>query len=200
MHRISLFLIVPLALLGACTGKEPAPQASSEPPGEVAALATDSAATPPSGFVSHYTSLDDCKVVQTRPDEDWSTSRCPGEGGYSLVLNYGDARDALDVLQNGSKIAELKLYLRGGGGFNTLGKTIEWRGKMIGDRFEPVILIVRNKVHRQPDRPERTADLLEVFDLKRRCTLASLEPQPGQNEAARALADAGQAPCLQEPA
>lgn len=200
MKRIANLAIVALAVLGACTAKEPQPQPTGEAAAAGPATTLPTAAAEGAGIVSRYTSLKECTVIKARPDEDWSTSRCKGEGDYDLIVNYADARDALDVVKEGRKIVELKLYLRGGGGFNALGDTVEWRGTMAGDRFDPSILIVRNKVHRSPDQPTRTADLLEVVDLKRGCSVASIEPQPGQNEAARALADGGGAPCLKEPA
>ena len=150
----------------------------------------------PQSPVSKYTSLKNCKVVEDGGGEDWSTSRCPGLGGYTLQLNYFDARESLDVLRGGKVIGEMKLWLRGGGGFNALGDTVEWRGTMEGGVFVPRALIVRNNVIRDSGQPEKSTGVLEVIDLKRGCMAGSIEPQAGQNEAARAIADAPPVDCF----
>lgn len=200
MKRI---VLLPLLLLAACSGGGEAPP---DPAASVAAgpaASEDAAAVSSEGAeaasaaqrTSRYTSLKDCKVVDDGGGEDWSVSRCEGLGGYGLQVNYFDARDSLSLIRDGKVTAELKLWLRGGGGFNSIGDTVEWRGSGAGEGFVPTALIVRNHVFRNPEQPDRSTGVLEVIDLAQGCLIGSLEPQPGQNEAARAIADGPKRPC-----
>lgn len=190
MTRIALPLLA--LALAACSGSEEPTSGSTSGTADPTTGASAAPSEPGAELavpISRYTSLKDCKLVELKVDEDWSVSRCPGLGGYTLVLNYGDARESLTLLKNGKTHAELRLWLRGGGGFNAIGQTVEWRGAGAGAGFVPHFLILRNIVYRNPEQPERKAELLEVFDLAQKCSVASIEPQPGQNEAARAIAD-----------
>lgn len=203
MKRIAL---LPILLLAACSGgseDQPAPAgtdgASAAASGDAAPAASESAETASAALrTSRYTTLKDCKVVDDGGGEDWSVSRCEGLGDYALQVNYFDARDSLSLIRGGKVTAELKLWLRGGGGFNSIGDTVEWRGSGDGGRFVPTALIVRNHVFRDPEQPDRSTGVLEVIDLARGCLIASLAPKPGQNEAARAIADGPEKPCLGE--
>lgn len=200
MLRFALPLVA--LALGACSGGKPDAPAtdvalvpSETAPAEAATPVPDAAAAV-TARTSQYTSLKDCKVIDDGGGEDWSVSRCAGPGGYALQVNYFDARDSLSLMRGGKVTAELKLWLRGGGGFNSIGDTVEWRGPKGDGPFAPSTLIVRNNVFRNPEQPERVTGILEVIDLKRGCVVGSLEPQAGQNEAARAIADGPPRPCL----
>ncbi len=187
-------------LLAACSGQsEPAPVASDAP--VVAPVATETAAAPPTaepaeGPSSRYTSLKDCKVEDLREEEDWSVSRCNGPGGYTLMVDYGDARDDLRLIKPGGKPVDLGLLSLNGGGFNSLGDAVEWRGEGVGAAFVPTALIVRNNAVETPERPEQPTALLVVIDLKQACAVAQVRPAAGQNEAARKIADGPRQPCL----
>lgn len=199
MNRIApLFSILPL-LLTACSGSDaPVPTASDA----AIAMAASSEALPApaptaaGGPSSRYTSLKDCKVEQLREDEDWSVSRCSGPGGYSLMVDYGDARDDLRLIQSGAKPVELGLLALNNGGFNSLGDAVEWRGSGAGEAFKPAALIVRNNAVENPERPERPTALLVVIDLAQGCVVAQVRPRPSQNEAARKIADGPRQHCL----
>lgn len=198
MTRIALAPLVALLLASGCSEQAQPPSAEASPaaestsasaePAPAASSASPSAAAS-DGPASRYTSLKNCTVVDDGGGEDWSVSRCPGLGGYDLVINYGDARDSLAIVKNGKEIAEWNLWLRAGGGFNSVGETAEWRGVLKGTTFTPRALIVRNIANRDPERPERTTELLEVFDLVQACPVASIEPRANQNAEARAIAD-----------
>ena len=193
------FASLALAVLLAACSKPVAPTAepTAAPTGASASAVPEAAEpTAPDGPISKYTSLKNCKVIEDGKGEDWSVSRCQGLGGYTLQLNYFDARESLDLIKDGKVTAELKLWLRGGGGFNALGDTAEWRGNMRGGLFVPRALIVRNNVIRDSAQPEKSTGVLEVIDLKRGCMVGAVEPQPGQNEAARAIADAPPEKCV----
>ena len=193
--------LLALLVLTACSQKaEPVPEAIVT--GDAAAISTDAAAaTTPAviaGPGSRYTSLKNCKPVKSGESlgEDWSVSRCAGLGGYDLLLNYGDARDDLALLHNGSPAVELGLIGLSGGGFSSLADTAEWRGLGSGAAFAPAALIVRYLISEDPGNAERQTAYLFVVDLAQRCVVAQVRPQAGQNEAARAIADAPPRKCL----
>lgn len=202
MKRIALLALL---LMAACSGgDESAPAAaetglagagtSTDAANAAAAAATDTAAS--DGRTSRYTALKGCKVIDSREDEDWSVSRCAGPGGYTLYIDYGDARDDLRVQRTGADPVAIGLIALGSGGFNTLGDAVEWRGSGAGDGFAPTALIVRNSLVEDPERPDRPTGILVVIDLARGCAVAQVRPQSGQNEAARAIADGPKRPCL----
>lgn len=186
-------------LLAACSAEQPTAAPSEGAPAEAAsdaAVATSVATATVEGIQSRYTSLKDCKVVDSKEEEDWSVSRCDGLGGYSLFVDYGDARDDLRLVPPGGKPVPLELTAHGGGGFNALADTVEWRGEGAGAGFKPTMLIVRNAVVTSPEQPEQQSQFLVVIDLKQKCVVAQIKPRPAQNEAARAIADGAKQPCL----
>lgn len=200
MLRIALpCLIVALA---ACS--KPAEQSQSVPEsvaGTNAVVVGSAAAEPGAGTAlaraSRYSNIKTCTVVELNEDEDWSVSRCPGEAGYTVMLNYGDARDNLELRRAGTKPVALNLSGLAGGGFNTVGETLEWRGAGDDAAFAPTALIVRNNAVQDPEQPERPTSLLVVVDLVQGCVVAQVKPQAKQNEAARAIADGPRRPCQQ---
>lgn len=146
---------------------------------------------------SRYTSFKDCKLIEEGPDgEDWSVSQCPGLAGINLQINYSDAREDLALLRPGRKAAELGLIGLGLHGFNTLAEKAEWRGHDGKAGFAPSRLIVRNLLSERGDQAESQTSLLVVIDLEQACVIALVRPEPGQNEAARAIADGPKQPCL----
>lgn len=201
MKRI---VLLPLLLLAACSGGDKDPEAPAATDGaspavseDAAAASSDSAdAAGAAGRTSRYTSLKDCKVVDDGGGEDWSVSRCEGLGGFTVVINYGDARDDLELQYPQRQPVALGLPYLAGGGFNTLGDTVEWRGSGAGTAFAPTALIVRNSTVQNPERPDRPTALLAVIDLKQECVVAQVRPGPGQNEQARAIADGPVRKCL----
>lgn len=202
MTRLALPICAAL-LLAACSDRgtqapdaEQASASAAVPATGAMPAAASSEAVASAATVSRYTSLESCKVTESGNGEDWSVSRCEGTGGYGLVLNYGDARDDLQLVRPGKEPADIGLASLSGGGFNALGETVEWRGTSEGTRFTPTSLIVRNKVSEDPDDSARQTAILTVIDLERSCVVAQVRPQAGQNEKARAIADGPRQACL----
>ena len=134
--------------------------------------------------------------MESRPDEDWSVSRCPGEGGYALLLDYGDAREDLRLVHPSGRTSDLALGRIAAGAFNALGERAEWRGLKTGSTFVPSAMIVRSRIVTNPERPEAPTAVLVVVDLVRGCVAAQVSPGPAQNDQARAIADnIGSRPC-----
>jgi hypothetical protein len=189
-----LVSLLPLVLLAACSKDPPATPEATETASASASASESPAATPSAAArTSTYTALKDCSVVESNEEEDWSVSRCAGPGGWSLQVDYGDARDDAQLLHKGKPAQPLNLGALTGGAFNALGDTVEWRG---ADRAKPSAMILRNSVSEDPEDSSKTTASLLVVDLTQGCVVAQVRPQAGQNEAARAVADGPRQPCL----
>jgi hypothetical protein len=201
------FAVLSLVLsLAACS--QQAEEAKVPPPSGNATAATDTPvagqpSTSAQAAISRYTSLKDCKVVRSGEEagEDWSESVCNGPGSWLLKVNYGDAREGLELIGPGPKrvtsepvSAEL---IAPGVGFNAFGEKVEWRVPGAGDAFDPAALIVRNSVTVDPETGRQESFLL-VADLAQWCLVAKVRPGAGQNEQARAIADGPRRACLQD--
>ncbi|MFV0624855.1 hypothetical protein ACBY01_12715 [Sphingomonas sp. ac-8] len=207
-----LLPILLLAGLGACQSEPedrapnaaapaetlPAPEVAPSPsPAPEAATPTPAASESPAvGRVSRYTSLDECQLVRSAPEEaGFFESTCPGLGGYRLTLVEADGRHNLMIVADDTQ-HNLRLPSIGSGGFSELGKRIEWRGREEDGRFRPDALILRYAVVENPDQPSRpTSYLLSVSLAQTPCLSAKIAPGADQNARARAVAD-GPRRCL----
>jgi hypothetical protein len=144
-----------------------------------------------------YTQLSDCKEVKSARDEGgYVRSTCPGVGGYRLERIEADGRENLIVVTPQGKKHNLGLPSHSGGGFTSLGDTIEWRGRLDGKVLRPTAMIIRYKVVEDANRPDRPASyLLGVSLVKMPCVAAKVAPGRNQNERARAVVD-GRPSCL----
>ncbi len=187
-------------LLVACSDAQsppPAPGATTGPEAAGAPASTDaSAVTSQPAIASRFIPFSTCKVIESNEEEDWSTSRCEALAGYTVLLDYSDVRDDLRIAVKGGKLVSLGISAAGGGGFNSLGPTFEWRGKGEGAGFVPHALIVRNGVSEDPEHSERQTSTLAVIDLARLCVIALVRPGADQNVRAQAIADGGTQACL----
>ena len=139
-------------------------------------------------FTSVYTQVDfkKCRHLQKADGFSFGGSWvCPGVGGFDVVVADADARDIISFdSKNPKNCAGLKTF----SGFNTSGKTIEWRllhGK-------PIAAIQRWTVSIDPDKAEKTATWLVVTKLgaKDSCHMHYVAGAfPKANEAARNAAD-----------
>lgn len=148
--------------------------------------------------VSRYTTLRDCRPVETVPDEGgYARSACPGLGGYGLERVEADGRDNLLVVTPQGRKESLRLPSRSAGGFSSLGDTVEWRGTLAGGGFRPQALILRHAVVEDALHPERRTSYLWAVSLAGvPCPVGRIPPGEGQNEKAREMADGGEAGCL----
>jgi hypothetical protein len=193
-NRIILAVLLALAACGKPAEPEPAEPTNGAAAAPVPAseMVASTAAPVP---VSRYTSLKQCKVTRSAPDEDWSESRCDGVGGWALQLDYGDLRENVQVLRAGRPPLDLNLGALTGGAFNSLGDAIEWRAPGAGQ--PPAALILRNSVSEDVNQPERLTAYLVVADLTQGCVVANVRPSADQNGAARAVADGPRRACVQ---
>jgi hypothetical protein len=187
--------LLAFALLAACSsGKKDEATPSPSP-----TVTPTPAPTP--GRIYTYTSLENCKVLESNPEEaGYYLSECKGEGGYALQLTESDLRQALTVIEprrtgGGGTKTSLDLSRVTGGGFSNFGKTVEWRGALKDGVFAPDALVLRHEVVTDPEGRHKASYLVAIKLAPTPCAIARIEPGPQQNEQARAAADAGGA-CL----
>lgn len=174
----------------------PATPPLAEPSATPAPEPTPTAKPAADGRMSRYTSLSDCRVVRSAPDEaGFVESTCPGMGGYRLKLVEADGRQNL-MLVSGGQEHSLALPSISGGGFSEIGRRVEWRGREADGAFRPDAMILRYDVVENFEQPGRPTSYLLPVSLERTpCLTGKIRPGAGQNDRARAAAD-GTAKCL----
>jgi hypothetical protein len=164
------------------------------------ALGLSALSAPP--ITSVYTSLSGCKMVKTGQGEDWSVHACRGIGGYSLQLEYGDARESITVFSPDRKKHPLDLWSVISSGFSSVGKKAEWRVTTKNGKQAPVALIVRFDASENPEDSSKVTSYLVVAKItpQKICAVEKIAPSATQNEDARRAADASaDKPCLENP-
>ena len=198
-------LLLAALCAGGCGQRNPAPP-NQVPAGTPAAAPTApplepaAEAMPPAGNTrsSVYTALEDCRLVEARPDEaGYRLSECKGPGGHVLRVIESDGRFNVMVQVPGGPLTSLRLSELGGGAFSQLGERIEWRGQASGkagsgETFVPDVLVLRHAVADDVSRPSHRASYLVLVALsgKAPSVAGRIKPGAGQSEQARRLADA----------
>jgi hypothetical protein len=144
---------------------------------------------------STYVSLkdDDCKSIgNNEPDDDFATLLCGTVAGWSVIIDYGDARDSI-TLRRAGKDTPLEFYRTVTGQFTTVGERFEFRMR----KGVPVGTVVRVVHPVSGEAPEPKVSVLVVSRLTPSpCVIAVVPPGPTQNARARRLADASSGkPC-----
>lgn len=148
------------------------------------------------GIRSVYTSLAeaDCRVVDRDEETGGVSQRCPGTGGYALLVHDYDARMTVDVVTPNGGTHRLRYSSVISSAFSSLGPRAEWRMR----DGKPVALIVRVNAFEVPETPEVAISYLAVAKLTARetCVTDRIAPSATANEAAREAADASASrPC-----
>ncbi len=156
----------------------------------------------PGALKSVYTSLAsrDCTTVSTNEEGAQSTQRCPGMGGYGLLVEDADSRMSVTLVAPGGKQHELKYWEVVTTGFSSLGEKAEWRVKRQGRRDVPVALIVRLNASENGEHPEKQTSYLVVAKITpgQACVTDKIAPGADANEQARRAADtAASRPCIE---
>ena len=116
-----------------------------------------------------------------------STTRCPGLGGYQLIVQDSDARMSLQVQRGAGAPQSLWLSQLSNGAFSVLGERAEWWLDASG---APAALIVRYNAYMHPEQPERATSFLVVVKLEPQACVVDVVPAaPDQNAKARDIAD-----------
>lgn len=164
------------------------------------ALSLTAMAAPP--ITSVYTSLSGCKTVKANAGEDWSVQACRGIAGYSLHLEYGDARESITVFSPDKKKHPLNLWSVISSGFSSVGRKAEWRITTKNGKQVPHALIVRFNASENPEDSSKITSYLVVAKItsQKICAVDKIAPGAKQNEDARNAADASaDKPCLENP-
>lgn len=195
-HR-NLASISALALLAACSSGEEEARETSVPTQTASEALPQTAATPDaSGRAFRYTRIEDCPLLESNPEEGgYFRYECPGEGRYKVQVIESDLRQTAEVIAPNGQGTALELSSVTGGGFSTLGKTLEWRGVEKDGTFVPDALILRHEVVTDPNGQKTVSYLVAVKLAAKPCVTARIAPGPEQNAKARDAADAGGA-CL----
>ena len=154
--------------------------------------------TPEADGRSRFTSIDPvkCRLLEENLEEGgWWRRLCSGAAGYQLELSESDLRQDIVIIETGGQRNELGLSeIVANGAFNTLGRTVEWRG---ADPASPETLIVRLGVASDPEGKKPDISNLIVVRLKPpACIVAVVPPGASQNERARTIADGMLPACL----
>lgn len=150
---------------------------------------------------SVYTSLraKQCRTLKSSNSEAGDyLGRCPGIGGYKLLVSEGDLRQNIEVVTPQGAKHSLELWSVVSPAFSSLGPKAEWRVA----KSKPVALIVRYNASENPEKPDKTTSYLVVSKITANeiCVTDKLSPGPKANEDARRLADeAATKPCLKTP-
>lgn len=164
------------------------------------ALSLTVMAAPP--ITSVYTSLSGCKMVKTGKGqgEEWSVMACRGIAGYSLQLEYGDARESITVFSPDRKKHQLDLWSIISSGFSSVGQKAEWRVTTRNGKQVPVALILRFNASENPEDSTKVTSYLVVAKItpQKICAVEKIAPGATQNEEARRAADkSADKPCLE---
>ncbi|MEN3972856.1 hypothetical protein WJS89_09270 [Sphingomicrobium sp. XHP0235] len=137
---------------------------------------------------SEYSDLGDCTTVRLYEEGGGFEESCEGPSGWKLTYTQSDLRENLVLIDAEGTEHELALSEQiAKGAFNDLGRTVEWRSAE--GSSDPRAMIVRMNVA-QPDPMSADRSVLGVVRLDGPvCLIGTVPPGPGQNVAARKLAD-----------
>lgn len=152
---------------------------------------------------SVYTSLSAgrCQVVKSGGETGGSTRRCPGVGGYSLLVLDDDERMSVTIVSPDKKEYPLDYWNVVTGGFSTLGAKAEWRVVKEKGKIVPIALIVRVNAttEENPGKPQKKSFLAAAkITPGSACVTEKIDSVTNANQKARRAADASAAKaCLQ---
>ncbi len=152
-------------------------------------------------ITSLYSSLDPahCTTLSKHDDEEESEQRCPGIGGYDLIVLDADARMSVTVKPPHGTPSDLNFTGVVTPNFSSLGDKAEWRVKTVDGKKVPIAVIVRLAVQEDPagQKPNRSYLVVSRIDQAATCVTEKIPPAADANERARQSADvASTRPCL----
>lgn len=137
-----------------------------------------------------------CKTVETHEETGGSVQKCPGVGGYELLVEDDDARQSVTVVGPGRKRHPLNYWQVITNAFSSVGEKAEWRVERKAGRVLPYALIVRVYANENPEKPEEKTSYLAVAKLT--ADEVCVTDKVKTNEEARRAADASAGkPCLE---
>jgi hypothetical protein len=151
--------------------------------------------------LSVYTSLttDACTSVSENKETGSTIGRCPGVGGYQLLVADDDSRMSVTVVTPDKKEHPLNYWTIITPHFSTLGGKAEWRVMRQGSRVVPVGLIVRVNARESESSQKKTSYLaVAKIGADEICVTRKIVSTANANQEARDAADhAGADSCLE---
>lgn len=143
---------------------------------------------------SMYTDLSGtaCSLLKEDQETGSSVHKCPGVGGYELLVADDDARMSVTVVTPESQEYPLNYWDVITHSFSSLGKKAEWRVISESGTIQPIALIVRVVASDQSDllAPKQKPYLaVAKITPKQICVTAKIDPVKHANEQARRVAD-----------
>ena len=168
----------------------------------LSALLIVGCATPLSAYVppaeSVYTDLAParCKTVETHEETGGSVQKCPGVGGYGLLVEDDDLRQSVTVVGPDGKKHPLDYWRVITSAFSSVGEKAEWRVEKKGRKVRPYALIVRVYASENAEKPDQKTSYLAVAKITGGGVCVTDKVKT--NEEARRAADASAGkPCLE---
>lgn len=142
-----------------------------------------------------------CKPGKSNGPEGWAVMKCPGVGGYKLLVEDADARMSITMVTPNNKEHELSYWRTITVRFSSLGDKAEWRVKKVGGKTIPIALIVRVNASASDDgEPAKSYLAVAKVTPQSICVTDRIEPGANQNEQARRAADdSATKPCRESP-
>lgn len=145
-------------------------------------------------IASVYTDLSSngCKPLKMDKETGNSIRKCPGVGGFHLLVLDDDARASITVVGPNNKEYPLDYWNVVTRSFSSLGRKAEWRVRVRQGQAIPVALIVRIHASEQdnPESPRKTSYLaVTKITPEQVCVIDKIEAGINANERARQIAD-----------
>ncbi len=129
-----------------------------------------------------------CKTVEAHEEGASSVQKCPGVGGYDLLVEDSDSRQSVAVVTPDGKKHPLNYWQVVTSGFSSLGEKAEWRVEKKGGKVRPYALIVRVNASENPEKPDEKTSYLAVAKIT--ADAVCVTDKVKTNEEARQAADA----------
>ena len=142
-----------------------------------------------------------CKTLTTDRETGASTQRCPGIGGYKLLVHDDDARQSITVVTPNGKKHDLDFWDVVTHGFSSVGSKAEWRVSRNKRKLAPIALIIRVNASEDSENPNRKTSYLTVTKLtpEKICVTHKIPQSADANARARQAAyEARTAACLKD--
>jgi hypothetical protein len=149
---------------------------------------------------SVYTNLSGraCQLLSVNKEGANSTQRCPGVGGFHLLVLDSDGRQSVTLVSAEGRNSGLAFWDTVTRHFSSLGNKAEWLVVRYGAQIRPIALIVRVNALEDPDSSKVTS-YLTVAKITRDqiCVVAKISPSATASVEARNVAGvAEEKPCL----
>ena len=145
-------------------------------------------------IVSRYTDLSGgrCKLLKVDKETGSSVHKCPGVGGFQLLVLDDDSRVSVSVVDPNKKEYPLEYWNVITRSFSSLGRKAEWRAAQQKGEIRPVALIVRVYTSEHANLGSSgKKSYLAVAKISPReiCVTDKVAPGGNANESARQAAD-----------